>query len=70
MRADKVQSLCKTLEQQCHNNARTNLLLVSTRLRVRLGQHDIWDSTSKDLYECTYDRNTRTQLSDLCICLS
>lgn len=44
MRADKVQSLCKTLEQQCHNNARTNLLLVSTRLRVRLGLRDILDS--------------------------
>lgn len=44
MRADKVQSLCKTLEQRCHNNVRTSLLLGSTRLRVRLGQHDIWDS--------------------------
>ena len=59
MRADKVQSLCKTLEQQCHNNARTNLLLVSTHLRVRLGQHDIWDSMHKDRDEGTYVRNTR-----------
>lgn len=44
MRADKVQSLCKTLEQRCHNNARTSLLLGSTHLRVRLGLRDILDS--------------------------
>ena len=69
-RVDKVQSLYKMLEQWHRHNAHTNLQLVSTRLRVRQGLRGILDSTSKDLYEHTYDRNTHTQLFDLYICLS